>query len=419
MEVLSVGEKIKRARIYKGYTLKDVCGEEISVSKLSCIENGKVDAEYWVLEYIAEKLEMDFEYLKQSVDEQININIKKILKNSDKESYNDDLQYNLDLAERYGYYDIGLKIMHMIFEHNLEKHKLKEAQRLIGRYYDLSNKSSFKYRRNMYYMDVGKYFYKNKEYYQSINYFKNVTKNIMWNKDEDHNFLVDAMYFEASAYLKTGKYDEAYQISLKLNDLLNCIDESLKKANVYHMMAVIYLKLDKSQFKKYETKAYEMYGDDIENKAIAMYSFATVMFEAGLREMAQEYIKKAIDLYPRENDEKLVDFILKCIEELVNNKDMSFVSELSDEALNLSIKIDNVRFVEKAYYLKAKVLIEQNTLIMAEMYMSLSLDALNKFGTKKQICERYMEMGKMYYDMAYTSDSIRYFSLAMSMQKKL
>ena len=29
MEILSTGEKIKRARIYKGITLKELCGEEI------------------------------------------------------------------------------------------------------------------------------------------------------------------------------------------------------------------------------------------------------------------------------------------------------------------------------------------------------------------------------------------------------
>jgi len=45
MEILSTGEKIKRARIYKRITLKELCGEEISISKMSCIENGKIKAD--------------------------------------------------------------------------------------------------------------------------------------------------------------------------------------------------------------------------------------------------------------------------------------------------------------------------------------------------------------------------------------
>ena len=33
MEILSTGEKIKRSRIYKGITLKELCGNKISISK--------------------------------------------------------------------------------------------------------------------------------------------------------------------------------------------------------------------------------------------------------------------------------------------------------------------------------------------------------------------------------------------------
>jgi len=58
MEILSTGEKIKRTRIYKGYTLREICDDKISVSKMSCIENDKIAPEDWVLEYLAEKLDL-------------------------------------------------------------------------------------------------------------------------------------------------------------------------------------------------------------------------------------------------------------------------------------------------------------------------------------------------------------------------
>ena len=56
MEILSTGEKIKRARVYKGITLKELCGDKISISKMSCIENGKVKADDEILKYIAKKI---------------------------------------------------------------------------------------------------------------------------------------------------------------------------------------------------------------------------------------------------------------------------------------------------------------------------------------------------------------------------
>ncbi|WP_243276500.1 helix-turn-helix domain-containing protein [Clostridium saudiense] len=53
MEILSTGEKIKRARVYKGITLKELCRDRISISKMSCIENGKIKADEESLKYIA------------------------------------------------------------------------------------------------------------------------------------------------------------------------------------------------------------------------------------------------------------------------------------------------------------------------------------------------------------------------------
>ncbi|MCD3282759.1 helix-turn-helix domain-containing protein, partial [Clostridium botulinum C/D] len=135
MEVLSIGEKIKRARIYKGYTLKDVCDNKISVSKLSCIENDKVVPESWILEYISSKLNLDIEYLNEDVETQINKNIKQIIKNSDSEDYAKKLKYNLIIADKYGHYELAVSIMHLIFRYFINKNNLKEAQELIGNYY--------------------------------------------------------------------------------------------------------------------------------------------------------------------------------------------------------------------------------------------------------------------------------------------
>ena len=75
MEILSTGEKIKRARVYKGITLKELCRDRISISKMSCIENGKIKADEESLKYIAEKLQIDYNYLTKDVYEQIKSNI--------------------------------------------------------------------------------------------------------------------------------------------------------------------------------------------------------------------------------------------------------------------------------------------------------------------------------------------------------
>lgn len=90
VEILSTGEKIKRARIFKGITLKELCEDKISIAKMSCIENGKAKADKELLQYIAEKIEMDLDYLIEDVYEQILNNLKTIKKNISSDADSED-----------------------------------------------------------------------------------------------------------------------------------------------------------------------------------------------------------------------------------------------------------------------------------------------------------------------------------------
>jgi len=61
----------------------------------------------------------------------------------------------------------------------------------------------------------------------------------------------------------------------------------------------------------------------------------------------------------------------------------------------------------------------ENNIEMSEMYMNLSLDILMKIGDKNTIKDRYMEMGVLYFEMKNTSESLKYFNLALNMDKKI
>lgn len=143
------------------------------------------------------------------------------------------------------------------------------------------------------------------------------------------------------------------------------------------------------------------------------------MFSIGDTEKALEYIKKAIDMYPNDNKNNLVKFTLLCAEELIQNYILEDAMDLIDNALNCAIKLDNIRFIERSYYLKAMLLKQKGSLASAEMYMNLALDSLTKFGNKKQLCDRYMNMGELYHEIGSLKESLKYFTLAISLQKKL
>lgn len=417
MEILSTGEKIKRARIYKGLTLKELCKEKISVSKMSCIENGKVSAETWILDFVAKQLDIPSDYLKQDVKEQILTNLDKVENEKDSKKYEDSLEYNLKYAEDYGYIDLAFNLVHMLFNHYITTNEMEKIQLIISKYYELWIKSNTPENEMLYYMDLAGYFYATGEYTQAAGYYKNVRS--VAKKNLDYNTLARSTYNEAACYFMMNNYDKAYEIAVRLSDLINFLEIDLKKAEVYHFLGMLALKKDNEKFSYYERKAFELYGTNMEYKAYALYDFAVAMLDNGMTDQAVSYLKNALACYPKDNTYNRVEFMLKCIESLVDYSLLDTVKDECDEALNLAIKIDNIKFIEKAYYFKSIALEDEADYLKAEMYMNLALDALLKFGTNNEIYQRYIQMGHMYHRINNIQESLKYFNFAIQLQKKM
>jgi len=417
MEILSTGEKIKRARIYKGYTLKELCREKISVSKMSCIENGKITPENWILDFVAKELDIPPNYLKQGVKDQILNNLEKVKSVKDLKQYEESLEYNLKYAEEYGYSEVAFDLLHSLFNHYISTVELEKIQLIISKYYELWNKCNTSENEMIYYMDLAQYFYATEEYVQAASYYKNVrtvSKSCL-----DYNTLARATYNEASCYFMTENYERAYEIAIRLRELINFLELDIKKAEAYHLLAMLSLRRDEDKFSDYERRAYELYGDYHDYKAYAMYDFASVMLDISMEGRAVSYIEKALFTYPKENLSKRVDFMLKCIFDLVDHGLLEPAKVKCDEVLNLAIKIDNLKYIEKAYYLKSIILEGEGEYLKAEMYMNLALDALLKFGNTNAIYKRYLQIGDMYHRMNNVPESLKYFNFAIQLEKRM
>lgn len=417
MEILSTGEKIKRARIYKGFTLKDICGDKVSVSKMSCIENDKIEAEDWILEYIAEELNIDKEYLKQGIREQLVLNISNLEKNRMVDAFEEQTIYNLAFAEKHNCSDLCFKLAHLLFNNYLDRREVEKIHSLTSRYYEYCQKSHDDENYLTYYMDMARFLYSIKEYSQAANYYSSVRKTAK--EKHKYSILAKATYNEAACYIMFENYSRAYEIAIRLEELIGYIQGNLDKAEVYHLLAILSLSMDKGKFEEYEKKSYELYGFDLQHKAVAVYNYATAMFDIKLRDKAIEYIKNALELYPKSNMEKLVRFMLLVSDELMENDVLENALEICDEALNHAISLDNVKFIERAYYLKSRILQKENNSLSAEMYMNLSLDSLLRFGNKQDIYKRYVEMGYMYYNLSQVNEAVKYFNLAIALEKKM
>jgi transcriptional regulator with XRE-family HTH domain len=66
MEILALGDKIKRQRKSLGLTLKDIAGDCITSAQLSYIESGKCRPSESLLRFICEKINLDVDYAVES-----------------------------------------------------------------------------------------------------------------------------------------------------------------------------------------------------------------------------------------------------------------------------------------------------------------------------------------------------------------
>ena len=421
MEILSTGEKIKRARIYKGITLKELCEDKISIAKMSCIENGKAKADRELLEYIAKKIEIDFDYLVEDVYEQISNNLKMIKKNvsCDNECENK-LKDNLNYAIKYKYYDLAFELIHILFSYYVEENKVENIQLIVSQYYDLFQRNNTEENTYIYFNDMARYLSENKEYIEAISYYSKIREMLLQREngfDKSEYCLIG--YNEAICCQNLKKSEEAYNILHDVIEYVDELDNDENKGKIYHTYATVCIKLKKECVDEYKNKAFEYQKHNPIALALSKGDYGKYYFEVGEKEKAIEEIEEGINLFPSDNKEKNVEFLNYCTKILIQNSEYEIAYKITDKSLNMAILTDNIKLIEKSYYLKGIILQKMGNYTEAEKYMNLSLDSLFKFGTREQRKNRYIDMANLYYKLGATTDSLKYFNLALSVDKRI
>ena len=420
MEILSTGEKIKRARIFKGITLKELCQDKISIAKMSCIENGKVKADKELLQYIADKIEIDVDYLLEDVYDQLYNNLISLRKNvSCYDGSEEKLIDNIEYAIKYEYFDLAFELMHILFSCYVEENKVEKIQLIVSQYYDLFQRNNTEENTIIYFKDMAQYLSKNKEYIEAISYYGKLREMLLQKDDCDKSEYCLIGYNEALCYQNIQQFEESYKI---LSDIIQHVDtlyDDESKGMIYHIYANVCIKLKKEEVDKYKEKAYECQKHNPISVALSKGNYGKYYFEVGEREKAIHEITEGIKIFPKDNNEKHVEFLNYCIKILIDNNEYQIAYDIAEEALNMAIITDNIRLIEKSYYLKGTILQKMDRLKEAERYMNLSLDSLFKFGSREERKDRYIDMAKLYYELGDTIDSLKYFNLAFAVDKKL
>ena len=420
MEILSTGEKIKRARVYQGITLKELCSDEISISKMSCIENGKIKADSEILHYISKKLDIDYNYLVQDVYEQIEENLNLLRKNEvPLDKIDEFINYSLEYAMDYSYLDLAFELIHRLFNFYVENNKIENIQLLISQYYDLYQKSSNDENTLIYYNDMASFFMKTKEYNEAINYFSKMREIIEENGIKDKKSYVYTCFREGLCYKETNEIQESYNKIISAVKYIDYIEDPKDKGKIYQEFATLNILLNKVETDKYINLARKYQGDDLVEVANSKAENGKYYFAIRDNVKAIDEIIEAIDIFPKESEREYVKFLIKCIDTLYCNNEIDLAFSICDTALNLAICFNDLHLIERAYYFKGMLLQKNKRYREAEMYMNLSTDSLFRFANREERYKRYLEMADLYYNLNESKECIKYFTLAMNLEKKL
>ena len=420
MEILSTGEKIKRARVYQGITLKELCSDEISISKMSCIENGKIKADSEILHYISKKLDIDYNYLVQDVYEQIEENLNLLRKNEvPLDKIDEFINYSLEYAMDYSYLDLAFELIHRLFNFYVENNKIENIQLLISQYYDLYQKSSNDENTLIYYNDMASFFMKTKEYNEAINYFSKMREIIEENGIKDKKSYVYTCFREGLCYKETNEIQESYNKIISAVKYIDYIEDPKDKGKIYQEFATLNILLNKVETDKYINLARKYQGDDLVEVANSKAENGKYYFAIRDNVKAIDEIREAIDIFPKESEREYVKFLIKCIDTLYCNNEIDLAFSICDTALNLAICFNDLHLIERAYYFKGMLLQKNKRYREAEMYMNLSTDSLFRFANRDERYKRYLEMADLYYNLNESKECIKYFTLAMNLEKKL
>ncbi|MTI46634.1 helix-turn-helix domain-containing protein [Sporosalibacterium faouarense] len=420
MVVLSLGEKVKQLRQGKEMSLRELAGDFVSKAHLSLVENNKRSPNLKLLEYLAEKLDINLEYLLETELQQVERYCKLWIEEMKSQAVLLNLERVLELSENIFRYADEYNLIEMLGQTNLilgqtylSIKKFDKAQKYIDSailyFYEIKD-----YRKlSISLVKLGNVYYRKGLYEISLNNYQRalsfygkldvedlkLKSNIYFNLAACHNDMknsdlairyadevckIDKEVSDKERYAKSlikfsstliraNKYEDALCILRESNNVLDNEYQPTIKAQIENNLGYIYLKTDQLD------KAYEHL---LEAKQLKV-SYNPEDLPSTLYELHKYYL--------------LVDEESKALEVLEEALEFSKIKGLKKyiiEGLNLYID----------YYIK-----KEDDKSALEKFPSL-IDVLKSTQRKKDLVDVYLKKGNLLMKVGKEKESLQAFN---------
>ncbi|MCY6484546.1 helix-turn-helix transcriptional regulator [Clostridium aestuarii] len=428
MEILSLGEKIKRRRKELNMTLKDLAGDRITPGQISLVESGKSNPSMDLLEYLANTLNISIEYLMESEEtqaEKISVYFENIAEahilNNEVNISEQYIERAIYYAEKYGLEYRKAKNLYLRGKMCVLKNELALAQQFFlsanvifikfNRYQDVINT----------FLKLGIITLEMQAYHAACSYFQQAEK--VYNDSSIVNdFLIGQIYYYiASTYFKLEQIETAINYSYLASTKFKKIDDKEKYAKSLLLLSEEYSKngnMDKAI--KYSKEALNLFKEIDDTKYVSKIenNLGKLFYEFDNLEESFIHYNKAKDIRSKYNNEEYIETLINICENYIKLKDIGKSKEILWEVMK-NIENSSKSILLKYYLLKYRVdMIEdnineaENTLIMALNYAE-NMEFTNKYA------EISILIGKFYVDIGRDTEAAKYLNEGVEVFKKL
>ena len=428
MEILSMGEKIKRKRKELNMTLKDLAGSRITPGQISLVESGKSNPSMDLLEYLANDLNTTVEYLMESEETQAekiclfyqNIAEAQIL-NSDLLQAEQNIDKSIYYCEKYKLEYQGARNLSLRGDIYMEQQDIASAQQffLSANIIFIKNNSYEEIIETL--LKLGKITLKMMGYQSASSYFKQAEKVFIDNQMGNDFLLGEIYYYIGYTYFKLENIENAIKYSYLAKEKFNQINSKNEYANSLLLLADGYnkkgdiknaIKYSKVTLKVFKEINNLTYVSEIEN------NLGRLFYEFENMEESFIHLNKAKEIRQNTKDLKLIDTLANICENYIKLKSVSKAKEALKHILDY-IEDGNNKALFQYYLLKYRVDLLEDNKNEAENTLLQALRFVKEQDKLKEAAEISIMIGKFYVDGGRSIDAAKYLNEGVELFKKL
>lgn len=405
MNILSLGEKIKKLRKEKNMTLKELAGDRITAAQISHIERDKSHTSYELLEYLSERLDVSIDYLletKEMQSKKITDNLilqsEIYIKRDALDEAEKEIHEIIEICEEYGLSENYGKCNYLLGDIYLKRKDGATANFYFEKALFYFIKNDDKKRIFQCYMNIANIYFDEEFYQVSLtNYY--FAKDILEEINIDDPDTYKELYSKISkCYMKLNDSEKSLEFIEKIGN----IDNDYSPEQEIELLVLKAKKLlaegEYVKSKDYFAKALKIIEkEENKDKLAQIYlTVGSIYAEMGDNEKFLEYSEKVYDIKKNDTDEYMMNSLYNIIQSYIDADDFEMAKKYSKLALAAAIKNKSKYDEYKALKYYCDIYKYKGETDISIEYLIKCIEIVSKLDEEKILGNLYIELGQFY-----------------------